>query len=405
MKRKDRKFIIYAIATIMIAAIGLFCFTERALAGKNKTLKVGVSAWLGWPIGLDFVNNLKVMIKSLNEKGGLKIGGEKYTIELIIYDSGNDQAQEKASINRLVYQDKVKFILSDGTNAAAWVPITEKNKVVVNVGTPAPPILSPKNHYVFNSALQNCSSTLVGWLADNLPDKKNVVQALPDFQIGHLYAEINKKAYDVFGLNITYIFYPMDSQDLSAIGTKVRDMNPDVFSAIAGGPMLDGLAFKAVYQAGYKGQFFVPATPSTSSLLQIIPKEAAEGYISGAWPTEFDPALTPAAKELKDAYIAEHGKWEDPEIMTTSAWSCLKTALQKAGSVDVDKVAEVIGSGLRYEGPTGLSQMVSRPDMGNKRTIDSVTAYNVKQIVGGKPKLIDQMSLEKAQDYFLKIIQ
>ena len=89
-----------------------------------------------------------------------------------------------------------------------------------------------------------------------------------------------------------------------------------------------------------------------------------------------------SAKNFKTSWIAKYGKWEDPEVQYTSLYSCLRAALQQAGSLDTDKVADVIGNGLKYEGPTGAAQMISRPDMGNNRTVDSVTTLYFKQIKG-----------------------
>jgi len=55
---------------------------------------------------------------------------------------------------------------------------------------------------------------------------------------------------------------------------------------------------------------------------------------------------------------------------------------------------------MKFEGPTGAGQMVSRPDLGNERTVDSVTTTYLKTIKSGKPVLIDTVNLDEGIKYF-----
>lgn len=402
--RKQRMLLISVMFFLLCFVLMLGVPQVGLAAGPPKTLKVGVIAWLGFPIGLDMVNGIEIMAELDNAKGGIQVGGEKYKVEFIVYDSANNQATVTAAANRLIYEDKVKFILSGPILMDAWLPIAEKNKVIAIGTPPTPGILSPKNKYSYLGGFMNCGPVVfTGWFVKKFPDVKTIAVAYPDSQEGHAYSEPTQKVFETFGMTVKNIFYPAQQQDLSALGTKVKVMNPDVFIALAGGPIGDGLAYKAVWQSGYKGKLYASTTQPLLTLTQVLPLEALEGFINGAWPVEFDPALTDQAKEFKAAYIAKHGKWNGPEITCTSTYACLRAALAKAGSLDVDKVAQVIGSGLEYEGPTGKAVMVSRPDQGNNRTVDSVVGYYIKEIVDGKPKLIGSIELDEAVRYFKQI--
>jgi hypothetical protein len=66
----------------------------------------------------------------------------------------------------------------------------------------------------------------------------------------------------------------------------------------------------------------------------------------------------------------------------------------------VDEVAAVLSSGMEYETPAGIGKMISRPDLGNDRTVDSITTYYVKNIVDGEPVLLDSIEMEEALGYF-----
>jgi hypothetical protein len=115
---------------------------------------------------------------------------------------------------------------------------------------------------------------------------------------------------------------------------------------------------------------------------------------------EFDPCATNVAQDFKQAWIAKYGKWEGPELMGTGTYAALRAALMQTGSFDPDVLANLISNGMKFEGPTGAGQMVSRPDLGNNRTVDSVATTYIKVIKDGKPILIDTLQPDVALQYF-----
>jgi branched-chain amino acid transport system substrate-binding protein len=403
---KSKKFRILGVllaATMIATTFFMFGCKGSETSSAQKTLKIGVVCWFGWPIGLEGLHSVEVWADMINQKGGLAVGGDKYNIQLISYDTNNNQSTAVAAVNKLVYEDKVKFMISDIGLVDAWLPIAEQNKVILCASSVTPAILSPDLHYCFNSlGLDAAFSTNLGWFFKHMPDKKTFVFGVPDNQQGHTTADRAKAVFPIMGPDrtVSFEFYPETATDLSALGTKVKSLNPDVFLNAAGGPAMEGLAIKAAWQAGYRGQFEGQSTISLEFLSQMVPKEAIEGYISMAWNTEFDPPPTQLAKDFKDAWTAKYGKWDGPEILMTANLGCLLAALQQAGSMDTDKVAAVIGNGLKYECPGAPARMVSRPDMGNNRTTDSVIAYPMKKIVGGKVTVLDAMPIDEAVGYF-----
>jgi len=370
---------------------------------ETKTLKVGIVCWFGWPFGIDMKQGIETLVDVDNNNGGLDIGGEKYKIQLISYDSNNSQTTEVAAINRLVFEDKVQVILADGMYENAWYSITEANKVLALSAAGQDSMFGPNSHYCFNAALNHTQTSIAaGWYVNNYPDKaKNFINALPDNQLGHMIAGRQDAIFGAFGVtNMTDIFYPASAQDLSSIGTKIATLNPGTFSAIGGGDLGDALVYKAVWLAGYRGQFFVGDSIVTSTLAKTVPIEGIEGFISTATPTESDPALTQVAQDFKTAWIAKYGKWENPNISFTTLYCALKAAMLQAGSVDMDKTTDVLASGLKFESPMGAIQMISRPDLKNDRTVDSIAEEYIKQVQGGKPVILTTIKIEEGLNYF-----
>ena len=85
--------------------------------------------------------------------------------------------------------------------------------------------------------------------------------------------------------------------------------------------------------------------------------------------------------------------------MGTGSYAALRTALQQANSLDPDKLANVLSNGMKYSAPLGDGEMVSRPDLGNNRTVDSACTTYIKTIKNGQPVLVDTVPLDEGLQY------
>jgi branched-chain amino acid transport system substrate-binding protein len=378
--------------------------TTNTAAGPAKTLKLGLVFWLGSDVGLDAVHAIELMVEEDNKNGGITIGGEQYKVQLIQYDSENNQTTETAAINRLIFEDKVQYILTQGMFQGAWLQTTESNKVIVMSGDGNFMVdLAPTTHYSFNPTFQNTSvAAKIGWFCKTYPDMaQNMVIAFIDNQFGHMISGLAGAMFKSFGVTPTVIYFPANQQDLSSVGTKIVSLTPKCVMCMSGTSQIDALVYNAIYQAGYRGQFFMTENASYNTYLQFMSPEVLDGFIYGMYPTEMEPALTQSAQEFKKLWVNKYGEWTDPMIVSTPTYSCLKAALIKAGSINTDTVSNTIGSGFSYTSPTGDGNMISRSDIGNNRTVDSISTYYMKQIVNGKPTLLATISVEEATKYFL----
>ena len=360
-----------------------------------KTLKIGLVLWEGWFVGVDTLRAIELYVDMENAKGGFDIGGEKYKIDLIAYDNNNTKTTEVAAVNRLVFEDKVQYIISGGSYCSAWLPVTEKNKVIVLTYQPDwQQVLDPQYHYVFSPSFMNTQITsFTGWLNSKYPDLvKNIVFPLQDNGFGHSVEAKETPVWKSLGVTPTFIYYPATQTDLSSAATKVMELNPTAVNPTS----TDNLMIKALYQAGYKGLIYEDAGTSVQTLASMVPIEALEGYISCAEPMEFEttPVDAPLAKEYKAAWIAKYGSWTNAEVGGIAYCGFLKSALQKAGTLDTDKMADMIAEGLAFDTPVGAGQMISRPDLGIDRAVDSIATNYVKQVKDGNPVLLDTISIE-----------
>ena len=57
-----------------------------------------------------------------------------------------------------------------------------------------------------------------------------------------------------------------------------------------------------------------------------------------------------------------------------------------------------MSNGMRFEGISGSGKMISRPDVGNPKTVDVIYGTIMKQTVDGKPKILADLTPEDAYE-------
>lgn len=399
------KKIIIPVFILFLMNVFVPCITDyqNTLAAEDPNqLKIGLVVNLGWPLGLDFSRGADIMEDVINKRGGLDVGGKKYIIDLITYDSKASNETAQAAVERLISVDKVKFIMGDDTSIA-WNTTAEANKVLTIACTPSPNTYNPKFKYVFQGMVGGDTNAPQVWgrFMKDHPDMKTCVIVAPDNEPGHVYGGQAAELAATYGPKlIEPVWYPFEATDLSAVGTKIKRLNPDVLVALGGGPIQDNLVYKSAYQAGWKGQMFTYGSTAAEVLTQVLPAEVAEGMILAAYAVELNNP-PPTAKEFKEAYIAKNGEWNGPEIVQLNAWYMLLAAIQQAGTItDTDAVAAVLGNGMKYSSVCSEDCiMIPRPDLGINKTVDTIGGMYLKQIVNGKKKIIAEIGTEEAFEY------
>ena len=237
----------------------------------QTTLKIRHVSGIGGAPGIDWAKQIKAMEFAINKVGGLNVGGEKYQVEVIQYDTNNQMDSAMAAANRLIFEDKVKFMMGESF-CDAWAPLNEENKIVTTVLANGPMIFKPEFRYTFMPCFTTSQQHLANkWFVDKYPTKKTWLLALPDHQFGRMMGAIFAGELKTdFDLNATVEYYPPSQQDLSALATKVKNINPDVVMSF------EMLVMKAIWQGGWKGQFFTPVNYTTDYIVNMAGAQAAE---------------------------------------------------------------------------------------------------------------------------------
>ena len=77
-------------------------YLGAAVSETGKFSREGKDTRQGYGVWLDWVNN---------EYGGIKVGDERYKVELIMYDDEGDPDTAARLVEKLINQDRVDFLL------------------------------------------------------------------------------------------------------------------------------------------------------------------------------------------------------------------------------------------------------------------------------------------------------
>ena len=120
---------------VVLLALAAAVGTATPGASQDKTLTIGVLGPLSGgaaSYGVELVRGAEMKVDEINKAGGLKVGADVYRIKLISYDHKALAADAATAANKLVFQDKVKYIIGNAVGATcnAVQTVTEPEKVL-----------------------------------------------------------------------------------------------------------------------------------------------------------------------------------------------------------------------------------------------------------------------------------
>ncbi len=280
---------------------------------------------------------MEILVKIINEKGGLSIAGEKYLLDLLIQDDKSSVDGGMAAANQLVFQDKVKFVNGPIVFiAAATTPLFNQNKVInINwYSVSLPSELNKDTPYTFlaNSGAFGTAIQMLSVLRKQYPDAKTLTYAAADDGQLTYIIPLLKPFLDKYGFTLAkdaVVAVPMTMEDYTPIANKVNSLHTDIVILNSMPLPAMGAIPKAVRALGNKAPFAISTFQDASILLSMVGAEAANDLIT--------PALTvndPNNPALLNAVLARIPKDTQPMLQCISGMEMLTTVLQKANSFD-----------------------------------------------------------------------
>lgn len=349
---KNKLFILMLVSVFLLSAVGTaFAFDDVikigaavSLTGKmayeGKMVKQGYEVWENW----------------VNNHGGITAGGKTYGVEIIYYDDESDPVRGARLTERLITEDKVHFLggpfsssITFATSAigekygiitiapeANAVNIYERGyKYIFSVLPPAPMLMVPIA-YMMDEMLEPKPQTVAIIVANDL------------FPLS--CAEGFRDICEELGFDVVlFEKYPAGATDISALLTKVKNLNPDVLG-VAGYTADSLMTIRQCKELDFNPKLYAFSVgvniPAFLDELGADANYAVEGqwWLPGMKGQDSVFGTTADyVKACKDL-LGEDFRAQYWSASSSAAGTLLQLAIEKADSIETDKVRDALAS-------------------------------------------------------------
>jgi len=339
------------IATLATLAFAAALCGGGAVQAEDKTLTIGLLGPLSGgaaSYGVELMRGAELRVEEINKGGGLKVGADVYRIKLVSYDHKAQAADTATATNKLIFQDKVKYIIGNAVGATcnAAQTITEPNKVMFAFVCWGTNNLAPEKPYSFRSMLSQweLAEPFYRWVKENHPTIKRVAAISPNDTSGKDTNTAVMKALKALGFEVAADeYYERGTKDFYPVLTKILAQKPDMIDVAAAPPGEAGLILKQAMELGFKGAKGWTAGINPFTIISVAGPEAAEGVWSPANINVKGDHVSPAVRKFGETYEKRYGEVPGAiAVANYAAFDVFTQAMQKAGSIDTDRVLAVI---------------------------------------------------------------
>lgn len=409
-----RKFLGTTAAGTLAASVG---FPTRIFAAGQKTVKIGMNIPMTGdyaPWGLPGLYGCQIVADDINAAGGVDIGGENYSIEMVSYDHGYDIEKAVQGYKKMVSEDEVDMVMMlGGATIGAVMPWGERKKVFTT--TLLCSDITPDTKHL----LATCEShplyvvTGVEWLARNHPDAKTaVIVTNNDVEYGLQAASTFQAAFEVAGIEVVDMnLHGFDVTDFAPIVSSVLAKKPDIFCMATS--FYTTALMEQLYHQGFKGKVISTTLDYHEEVIAKTSQEFVDGTIH-QFPSFDDPKLNDAGINFPNpnGFDAEFRKrhpndwsavsWEYPAIMLN--WI---EGAQAAGSIKSTDVLAALQGNPNPKFVFGAGKWWGKGLWGRDNVV--VGNWPVVVIEGGKTRIKEFGSvtdwLDKYSDVLVKYMK
>ncbi|MCL4367567.1 MAG: ABC transporter substrate-binding protein [Actinobacteria bacterium] len=359
-------------------------------------MKIGAVLPLSGPIsivGLTQKQAYELFAKETNRNGGLKIGADTYNLQVIVEDGKASPDASATAAKKLIFQDGVSIVIGEileaPIEAIYQVASTAPEKVlhcIQTVNWPAPntaDVAASKPLQIrLNFSPQDVYYPDLDFLAKQYPDVKTVAIATPsNADTASLQAAIKDHGLQVLG---PYEWAYPGTGDFVPLYSKILADKPDAVISV-----MNGLApseLKAARDLGFTGPF-ISTSPNAAEdfVLTAGESEATDLIINGADKTHPNAEM----QKFMDLMTAEYGEFNSNSFIGWDTMWTLAQLLQRAGSVDPEKLVSTFESMTASGDVTslfGAGQVGGMEEYGVNRVVKR--PIPVVHVMDGKPNAV-----------------
>jgi branched-chain amino acid transport system substrate-binding protein len=359
---------------LVVAISGIFASNVAANSQTPNAIRIGYAISLTGPnapgAGITLLPNYRLWVKRVNAAGGIMLNsaGKRVPIEVIEYDDHSNVDDAVAAVDRLISQDKVDFILcpwGTGLNLAVaplfnragypQLATTAVSDQATELGKQWP------NSFWFLGTMTDAAQAFVATIADlrsqgKIGNKVAMLSVAEQFGIG--LAKAARRAFKKSGFDLVYDrAYPVGIEDMHAIMTEVKRLNPDTIAAFSYPPDTMMITEEA-RELSFNPKVFYTAVGTAYPLYKQRFGADVDGVMGiGGWNPD-----TPESKNYVKRHMEATGQepdgWASP--VTYASLQMLQQAIERIGSIDRAAVIKELQTG-RFEtvlGPVKLENNI-----------------------------------------------
>jgi ABC-type branched-subunit amino acid transport system substrate-binding protein len=327
-----------------------------------KTVTIGFTASKSGPLkteGERQINGLNLWMEQVNAKGGITLAdGTKVMFTDKHYDDESNKDRVQELYTRLINNDKADFLISpysSGLADASAVIAQQYNKIMITTGAASDSTYA-KGYTLIYQAYTPASRYLTGamdMLAKMAPAAKKIaiIHEKDKFStdvVNALKAYATNKGFQV----VLFEGYDKDTTDFSAFINKIP---PGTDAVMGGGHFADTSTLtKQLYEKKVNAKMFAflvaPPEPKFAEL--------GTACLAVIGPSQWEPAVKyspeaakalglewfgPTVAEFDESYKKKYN--EEPSYHSAGGYAAaliLQAAIEKAGSLDTDKVKKAL---------------------------------------------------------------
>jgi branched-chain amino acid transport system substrate-binding protein len=291
----------------------------------------------------------------INQHGGLKVGGKSYKVDIKYYDDESKPASAQQLAERLIDQDHVNFILGpygSGTAFTVAQMVERKKMPMVEGNGAAEKIFSQGFRYTFG-VLSPAKKYLQGVLDMAAKRKPRPVTVAISAASDAFSLEVQQGVVDyaqTLGFKVVYSNkYPDTTTDVSSVVSAIKATNPDII--LNAGHLQDALLIhKGLKEQNVQAKIYAYSVgPDTPDFVNSLGKDANFVYGGAQWSEavkyQGQAGFYKSAMDYANAFDAVyHHRPDYHNAESTAACLAFQYALQKAGTLDSEKVRDALQS-------------------------------------------------------------
>jgi branched-chain amino acid transport system substrate-binding protein len=267
----------------------------------------------------------------------------------------------------------------------AIASVTEEAKILrMKAFGSGPEEVNPKMRYSFySSASLDNIEPCYDYLQKTYPKVKKIAFVMPDDPGASTHVKLNKKTIEKRGLElVANEAFRIPTEDFYPILTKVLEKKPDAINCIVSIVPWSAGIINQSRELGFTGPIFCPGLFGDINLVNSMLKPAYANDIFHGGPDVLSEKMLPIVKDLRKAVEQTGSPFIMDSVLPLDSVYLIVQAIEKAQSLDTDKVVNTIESMGSIDTIWGPGKWDDEEIFGNNHVVQR--PFTFSRIVNGK---------------------